>query len=159
MKRNLIITAVFLTAVFIGIQFIPVEEPQILANNSDDLILNNSENIPLDIQNILINSCYDCHSFQPKMPWYSNIAPVKWLVYKDINEGVQELNFSVWNQMDAFTQMGALDEINTEIQDGEMPLEIYTKIHKDAIISEEEKLLIRNWVEEFTISLSENMWE
>ena len=41
-------------------------------------------------------ACYDCHSNETKYPWYASIAPVSWLVYHDINEGRDNLNFSTW---------------------------------------------------------------
>jgi hypothetical protein len=159
MKKLILTILIILIASFVAIQFVPVEKPKISDENPDDLILNHSENIPIEIQKILVNSCYDCHSYQPSMPWYSKVAPVKWLVIKDINEGTEELNFSVWNKMDAFSQMAVLDEINSEIQEGEMPLDVYTIMNKDAVISDKEKQLISEWVEEFQVSLSENMWE
>jgi hypothetical protein len=39
-------------------------------------------------------ACFDCHSNQTSWPWYSNIAPVSWLVQRDVLEGRQRLNFS-----------------------------------------------------------------
>ena len=39
-------------------------------------------------------ACFDCHSNETRYPWYSNIAPMAWLVNQDINEGRKKMNFS-----------------------------------------------------------------
>ena len=41
-------------------------------------------------------ACFDCHSNETVWPWYSNIAPVSWLVANDTYEGRDHLNFSDW---------------------------------------------------------------
>ena len=42
-------------------------------------------------------ACFDCHSNETVWPWYSNIAPVSWLVYRDVSDGREHLNFSEWD--------------------------------------------------------------
>lgn len=37
-------------------------------------------------------ACYDCHSNRTTWPWYSNVAPVSWLVQRDVNGGRRHLN-------------------------------------------------------------------
>jgi len=41
-------------------------------------------------------ACFDCHSNEVVYPWYSNIAPVSWLVQHDVEDGRRRLNFSEW---------------------------------------------------------------
>jgi hypothetical protein len=62
-------------------------------------------------------ACFDCHSNETVWPWYSNIAPVSWLIYIDVVEGRQKMNFSEW------TQGGSKDvnEFMEVIQECEMP--------------------------------------
>jgi mono/diheme cytochrome c family protein len=43
---------------------------------------------------LAVGACYDCHSNLTEWPWYSNVAPVSWLVYSDVQEGREKLNFS-----------------------------------------------------------------
>ncbi|HEX7229427.1 MAG TPA: heme-binding domain-containing protein [Candidatus Binatia bacterium] len=43
-------------------------------------------------------ACFDCHSDQTVWPWYSNIAPISWLIQRDVEKGRSELNFSEWNR-------------------------------------------------------------
>ena len=46
-------------------------------------------------------ACLDCHSNLTTWPWYSNIAPVSWLVYADVQGGRGSLNFSAnrWRRL------------------------------------------------------------
>ena len=46
---------------------------------------------------IVKRACFDCHSNETVWPWYSNVAPVSWLIYRDVAEGRQHLNFSEWD--------------------------------------------------------------
>jgi mono/diheme cytochrome c family protein len=79
-------------------------------------------------------ACYDCHSNETEWPWYSNIAPVSWLVQKDVDEGRDALNFSEWDK----PQEEAHESAET-VQEGEMPLWYYTITHRDAALSDQEK--------------------
>ena len=35
-------------------------------------------------------ACFDCHSNETVWPWYSNVAPVSWLVQRDVDEGARQ---------------------------------------------------------------------
>ena len=43
-------------------------------------------------------ACFDCHSNETEWPVYSRIAPVSWLVARDVQEGRAVLNFSEWQR-------------------------------------------------------------
>ncbi len=45
---------------------------------------------------ILQRGCQDCHSNRTVWPWYSNVAPVSWMVIHHVNEGRERMNFSEW---------------------------------------------------------------
>ena len=77
-------------------------------------------------------ACFDCHSNETTWPWYSNVAPVSWLVQRDVNEGRDRFNFSEWR--------GSLpDEIGEVISEGEMPPWFYVLLHPKAKLSVAEK--------------------
>ncbi len=79
-------------------------------------------------------ACYDCHSNQTVWPWYSYVAPVSWLIYNDVMEGRDRLNFSEWNR----PQRGAGGMIRA-IQSGKMPPFQYTPLHPSAQLTSVEK--------------------
>lgn len=80
--------------IFVVIQFIPSGRPEVVKDNPQDLLANNA--VPEDVAGMLKTSCYDCHSNEPVYPWYAYVAPVSWLVSRDVREGKKELNFSEW---------------------------------------------------------------
>ncbi|MFH0735105.1 MAG: heme-binding domain-containing protein [bacterium] len=104
----------------------------------------NELKMPANVKAIIKKACYDCHSNETIWPLYSYVAPASWLVSGDVTNGRKHLNFSEWNTDD---QNEALDEIWEEIEKNEMPLKIYTFIHSDAVLSKEEKTVIKNWID------------
>ncbi len=90
---------------------------------------------------IVKRACYDCHSNETKWPWYSHIAPISWLVQRDVMEGRAHLNFS---EMDK-GQRNAKDAAH-EVEEGEMPLWHYGLMHPGARLDDtEKKELIRGF--------------
>lgn len=79
-------------------------------------------------------ACYDCHSNETVWPWYSAVAPMKWLIADHVEDGRRHLNFSTWDQPNEDA-----DEIVEVIEDGEMPLRSYLTLHGEARLSDEEK--------------------
>ena len=80
-------------------------------------------------------ACFDCHSNEAIWPWYSNVAPVSWLVYRDVVEGRQRMDFSDWQNLHIEGSSEILDVINA----GEMPPMQYLLMHKSARLSAAEK--------------------
>ena len=87
-------------------------------------------------QQLVADSCNDCHSNLTKWPWYTNVAPASWLVQSDVDEGRTIMNMSEWNK-----PQPALDEVVEKIQSGEMPPLKYkiSPNHKNARLSDTEK--------------------
>jgi hypothetical protein len=79
-------------------------------------------------------ACFDCHSNETVWPWYSNIAPVSWLVQRDTQEGREKLNFSEWGRGEQET-----DEIFEVVKEGEMPLPVYLITHPEARLNAQEE--------------------
>ena len=80
-------------------------------------------------------SCFDCHSNETIWPWYSNIAPVSWLVYSDVMQGRRRFNFSDWQS----ARPRELGEFTGVISEGEMPPIQYLLMHPTAKLSATEK--------------------
>jgi len=122
------------------IQFIPINRNNPPVDNN--LVIST----PKDVEVILKNSCYDCHSNKTIWPVYSYIAPISWLVAKDVKNGREELNFSEWNKLDDSKMEKKKEEIIEEISRDTMPLPIYLITHPSAKLSEDDKLLLKNWL-------------
>ncbi len=92
-------------------------------------------------QVLFSRACGDCHSNETTWPWYSNVAPVSWLVTNDVDGGRGNLNVSQWN----LPQEAAGDVVEA-IRAGEMPPVYYTWMHSSAKLSSaEEQQLIAGW--------------
>lgn len=83
---------------------------------------------------LAVRACFDCHSNETEWPWYSQIAPVSWLVQRDVDVGRRTLNFSEWNR-----PYEEADEAAEEVLEGDMPPAIYLPPHPAARLSPEEK--------------------
>ncbi len=137
---------------FILMQAYPTVRPSVKLDNPADLLIN--EEVPAEIGAMLKSACYDCHSNESVYPWYSNVAPVKWLVYRDIVEGRKELNFSLWKTMSNDDQADILYEIAEEVKEGDMPMKIYPLTHPDAKLSDNDRKKLSDWAE----LLAENVY-
>jgi len=91
-------------------------------------------------------ACFDCHSNETIWPWYSNLAPVSWLIYRDVSHGREHFNFSEWDVHPSLPegegegeehQHGA-DVVQKVLESGEMPPAPYLLLHPEARLSEEE---------------------
>jgi hypothetical protein len=80
---------------------------------------------------LAVAACYDCHSNETRWPLYSYVAPMSWLVQRDVENGRRELNFSEWD--------GDADDAADAVEDGSMPPRSYTLLHPDARLSGEER--------------------
>jgi hypothetical protein len=96
-----------------------------------------------EARQLAVAACYDCHSNETQWPWYSYVAPMSWLVRRDVQTGRDELNFSDWGEDD-----GEADDAAETILDGEMPPGRYTIMHSDARLSAEEVDLLVGALEE-----------
>jgi hypothetical protein len=86
-------------------------------------------------------TCFDCHSNQVVWPWYSNIAPVSWLVQRHVDEGREHLNFSDWNQSHAEHghEEHESEELGESVLEGEMPPANYLLNHPEAKLTNDER--------------------
>ena len=84
---------------------------------------------------LLRGACFDCHSNETVWPWYSNVAPMSWLLQKDVDEARSNLNFSEWE-----TQKGTDTRlIKAMIETGAMPPSRYVMLHPEAKLTQFER--------------------
>jgi hypothetical protein len=135
-------SAIATVAAIVLIQFVPVTrtnppvEEEIAA--------------PAEVQRVLERSCYDCHSFESRWPWYAHVAPASWYVTRHVNHAREHMNFSTWNRYDAEKRADHIEEIGEEVGEGKMPLKSYLLLHRGARLSDEERAIIRHWVEAYS---------
>jgi hypothetical protein len=127
----------FLGIAFIAIQFVSVDRTNPPVEEEVPA--------PAEVRQVLRRACYDCHSNETVWPWYSWIAPVSWLVARDVHEGREELNFSTWNRLSTKARVEALHESWEEVSEGEMPPWFYLPPHPEARLSEADREALRRW--------------
>lgn len=132
-----------LLAAFIIIQFIHPKRNR--AEGPQPNYIGNSHPIPGDVKAILAKACNDCHSNNTKYPWYSKIQPVDWWLTDHVNDGRKELNFDEYTNRNLRYQYHKLEEVVEQVNKGEMPLNSYTWIHRDAKLTAAEKELLIGW--------------
>lgn len=130
--------------IFIAFQFYRPLELERSKVTLDDLILSNKPS--KEIADLLINTCYDCHSEQTKDYWYSNVVPVAWLLDKDIKEGKAKLNFSIWERYPHNKKIELAGEIMYQMYQGKMPIKAYKLIHRQADLAKSDQNKITNWI-------------
>ncbi len=113
------------------------------ANTENDISV--SYAVPTEVKTILAKACNDCHSNKTEYPWYANIQPVAFWLNDHVVDGKRHMNFNEFNKYRIAKQYKKLEECIDEVKDGEMPLESYTMIHKNAILTEAEKTTLTNW--------------
>ena len=129
---------------FIVIQFFPTTLNERDTVPQSDFMVENQ--VPATIKNRLQVSCYDCHSNNTDYPWYSKIQPAAWYLEDHIQEGKDELNFNEWAEYSDRRKNSKLRSIISQIEEDKMPLDSYTLIHKDAILSDEDKRVIIDYM-------------
>jgi cytochrome c551/c552 len=101
-----------------------------------------------EVDALLRRACYDCHSNETVWPWYSQVAPVSWLLARDVREGRRELNFSTWDAYDTKKKTKKLKETAEEVAEGEMPPWVYVALHRHAALSPADAERLRAWTAE-----------
>jgi len=113
---------------FIILQFIPYGR-----NHTNPPVMSEPNWDSPATRELAVRACYDCHSNETVWPWYSNIAPVAWLIQKDVDSGRRHLNYSDWENT---REKG---EVIEAISEGYMPPSQYLLMHKDAKLTSDEK--------------------
>jgi hypothetical protein len=143
-----------LLVIFIAIQFIQPaqnQDLQVLQTDIEKMVV-----VPPNVSGILKTSCYDCHSNNTHYPWYSFIQPGAWLMASHIKNGKAMLNFSQFGDLSNRKKQSKLQGIINQVKDGEMPILSYKIIHRNAVLTPEQKTILINWAASAKDSLSAN---
>jgi heme-binding protein len=134
--------AVVLGALLVGAQFIRFDHQLPAAGQGPAA--------PPEVEAVLHRACYDCHSNQPQWPWYGNVAPVSWLLQRDVDNGRRRLNFSEWDAYasDPETARHKLEEIRTAMAGEDMAPWYYRLLHPGARLTAAQRDVVIRWTEQ-----------
>lgn len=144
-KRNVLI---FLGIVIIGI--IAITAVALVYENNPPVVKEPPWDSP-QTRALAVRACFDCHSNQTLWPWYDKLPFGSWLAVFDTIRGRERLNFSEWGVARTSGEGGrgegggrGGDNMSRVIQSGSMPPAIYTVMHPNAILTDQEKQQLIN---------------
>ena len=112
------------------IQFIPYGK-----NHTNPPIISEPQWDSPRTKELFKSACADCHSHQTVYPWYSNVAPVSWLLQRDVDEGREHFNVSAWGAQ----KKNEGKDAAKEVREGEMPPWFYLPTHPEAKLTDAQK--------------------
>ena len=132
MKKNIFIVIGVILILAVLAQLVPLpgrgKNPPVVAEPKWD---------SQQTRDLVKRACFDCHSNETVWPWYSYVAPVSWLIYRDVMEGRSRLNFSEWNR-----NQPVVLEASDQVLSGEMPPSFYLPLHPSAQLTTAERQLL-----------------
>ena len=140
MNRKLVLRGLLVAALlFAGIQLVrPARtNPAVEPRNA----LAAQVEVPAEINSILNRACGDCHSNRTRWPWYSELAPVSWLLIHHVNEGRTKMNLDNWDDATSFK------DICREVRTGGMPMKQYLILHPDARLTPQDVQGVCAWTQ------------
>jgi len=80
-----------------------------------------------------------------KWPWYNKIAPISWIIKRDVIKGRANMNFTEWENYESIEQ-DMKEMILDAVKGGRMPPLLYRLGHPSATLNEEDVAIIEKWV-------------
>ena len=107
--------------------------------------LMSSAEIGTPVLDVLQRSCQSCHSERTTWPAYSHLAPISWLIEKDVQDGRSHWNMSKWDQYSIEDREHILSQIGPMVRNRKMPLPQYLLLHPEAKLSDADAGLLYQW--------------
>lgn len=145
--------AIILLVVVVIIGLAQLIRPAAVENYNEDVETPDLAGVPLEVSNIIRNSCFNCHSSTPNLSWYDKITPANFLVASHIEKGKKLLNFTDWEDLPPAKRKGILYYSINKILSGEMPLASYTLVHPAAKINDQQMQIIKNYLVSVSIRI------
>lgn len=150
MSKTVKIILGIVVAALIIMQFFQPDFNVQKSNSEENLF--EQRNVPKDVQTVLKNACFDCHSNQTERPWYSYVAPVSYFLASDVHEARDHMNFSEWGTYSPVEAHDKANHICKMVKEGKMPLKAYTLMHSEARLSDQQVNLLCNWVDSLSFN-------
>ncbi len=96
-------------------------------------------------EGIITKACQNCHSERTAWPRYSYVAPLSWMIEKDVSEARSHMNLSHWQEYDTVKRQEVLSAIASMVRNHRMPLQRYLLLHPEARLSDTETELFYQW--------------
>ncbi len=110
--------------------------------------------VPAPVKAVLRRACMDCHSEQTRVPWYGRVAPVSWMLARDVGKGREAMNLSRWLQERPSMRMALAAIACEDVRSGRMPPPAYSMMHPEARLSPRDIEALCKWSEELMAAAS-----
>lgn len=127
MNKTKIVLGVIVVTILI--QFIPYGK-----DHTNPPVISEPKWDSIETKELFDKACANCHSNNTTYPWYSDIAPISWLVQSDVEEGRSKFNVSMWGAQ----KKNKGDEAAEEVDHGDMPPWFYLPMHPEAKLTDEQ---------------------
>lgn len=138
-KKYILIATLTLVSGLLLLQLVPYARDQ-----DNPPVLSEPDWDSQQTRDLAERACFDCHSNETEWPWYSQVAPLSMLVWRDVVEGREALNFSEWGIGE--TEAEDVEEIVEQISTGQMPPTRYLLLNPGAELSELEQTQLINGI-------------
>lgn len=105
--------------------------------------------VPPQVREILVRRCYACHSDEPQLVWWDEVAPMYWVVASDVQRARAVVNYSELGTKPLAVQRAVLFESVNQVQMGAMPMKIYLLGHPHADVTAEELAVLKKYLAPF----------
>jgi cytochrome c len=129
-------------------QIHPFGDARLYAQSTGKPDLLEHSSTPDEVRAILTEKCADCHSDETRVPMYGRLAPVSWLLERDIVQGRAAMNLSQWDTYSAARQDAFKANIALRVKTHDMPLIQYRLVHWNAEITDTDVRTLAQWAEE-----------
>lgn len=138
-------TLTFILIIIIVIQLI--QPTRNISRNSESHDIGRVYTVPANVNRILVEKCYDCHSNNTRYPWYFNVQPIGWWLAAHVHDGKEHLNFSEFEKYDAEERADQFEEIVEVVEERSMPIKTYVWLHPDAELTDDDESTLRAWIQ------------
>ncbi|MBO9661187.1 MAG: heme-binding domain-containing protein, partial [Chitinophagaceae bacterium] len=133
-------------AIILGVVLFISIGMQLTSPSLKNLPVTSEIDLPSHVMAILKKACFDCHSNISSPAWFDRIAPVSYLVSRDIAEARSRFNFSEWDKNPPAVRELLLWEMINAIEQKKMPLPRYLRMHPEAHVSAAELDILKQYV-------------
>ena len=94
---------------------------------------------------LIRRACQNCHSQNTEWPWYSHVAPVSWLLARDVQQARSHMNLSQWQDYSTDDRLRLLSAVGSAVRNRAMPPPRYLLLHPEARLGDDERQQIYRW--------------
>ena len=139
MSRRLKQAAVVFVVVFVAAQLVRPERVNPPTDPSRTIAAHLGSSS--GVVTVLERACSDCHSNRTVWPWYTQVAPISWLMASAVHEGRKAVNFSEWAAYSPEQRRMLLAVSCSDVSEGTMP-GAWTLLHPETRLSNQDVAII-----------------